>query len=252
MNKQSSVKMSQQTVEKFRSQLEQLALRVRADADQLAEQVQSGSGAGGNLSTVPVHLGDMGTDEFMQEMNATLLDNEQYLVDEARAALRRIEAGTFGVCESCGKPVPKERLDVLPHTRFCVRCASQNGSVPEANLNDGRPSGPKDTLAPEGEMEEDRRSRRRATMDARDRPVVDPDIYAAGTAGGGTAVGGLAGSNEGNGDPRVSELQDATGSSNFDADDDRVDDDVPTAGPSGGAVGGTPARKRSTGRATNG
>ena len=65
------------------------------------------------------------------------------------------------------------------------------------NLNTGRPRGPKDTLAPEGEMEEDRRSRRRATMDVRDRPVVDPDIYAAGTAGGGTAVGGLAGSNEG-------------------------------------------------------
>ena len=84
-------------------------------------------------------------------------------------------------------------------------------------------------------------------MDVRDRPVVDPDIYAAGTAGGGTAVGGLAGSNEGNGDPRVSELQEATGSSNFDAEDDRVDDDVPTSGPSGGAVGGTPARKRASG-----
>jgi hypothetical protein len=120
------------------------------------------------------------------------------------------------------------------------------------NLNDGRPRGPKDTLAPEGEMEEDRRSRRRSTMDVRDRPEVDPDIFAAGTAGGGTAVGGLAGSNEGNGDPRISELQEATGSSNFDADDDRADEDVPTSGPSGGAVGGTPARKRAIGRATNG
>ena len=78
--------------------------------------------------------------------------------------------------------------------------------------------------------------------------MVDPDTYAAGTAGGGTAVGGLAGSNEGNGDPRVSELQEATGSGRFDLDDDRVSNDEPTSGPSGGAVGGTPARKRSTGR----
>ena len=244
--------MNQLDLAKFRAKLEALALRVRDDADNIAEQVQSGSGGGGNLSTVPVHLGDMGTDEFMRELDATLLDNEQYLVTEARAALRRIEAGTFGICEGCGKRVAKERLEVMPFTRFCVRCANANNSTPEANLNVGRPSGPRDTLAPEGEMEEDRRSQRRVTMDARDRPVVDPDIYAAGTAGGGTAVGGLAGSNEGHGDPRVSELQDASGSGNFDLDEDRADEDAPTSGPSGGAVGGTPARKRSTGRATNG
>jgi RNA polymerase-binding transcription factor DksA len=240
--------MKQQELANYRAKLAALAMRVRGDAENIAEQVQSGSGGGGNLSTVPVHLGDMGTDEFMHELNATLLDNEQFLVTEARAALRRIDAGTFGVCEGCGKRIAKERLEVMPFARFCVRCAEANHSTPEVNLNTGRPRGPQDTLAPEGEMEEDRRSRRRPTMDARDRPVVDPDIYAAGTAGGGTAVGGLAGSNEGHGDPRVSELQEASGSSNFDVDDDRVDEDAPTSGPSGGAVGGTPARKRSTGK----
>jgi len=234
--------------QKFRAQLESLAQRVRSDAEAIAELVQSGSGGNGNLSTVPLHLGDMGTDEYHRELNATLLGNEQYLVNEAREALRRLEAGTFGICESCGKPIGKERLEAMPYTRFCVRCAETNDTSPRVNLNEGRPRGPKDTLAPEGEMEEDRRARRRPTMDVRDRPVVDPDTYAAGTAGGGTAVGGLAGSNEGNGDPRVSELQEATGSSNFDADDDRVNEDWPTSGRSGGAVGGTPARKRSSGK----
>jgi hypothetical protein len=71
------------------------------------------------------------------------------------------------------------------------------------------------------------------------------DSHAAGTAGGGTAVGGLAGGNEGNGDPHLVDVDDATGSGNFDVDDDRTDDRTPLAGPSGGAVGGTPARKRS-------
>lgn len=240
--------MNAEQTRRFRTALEALAMRVRADADALSEQVQSGSGQDGSLSTVPVHLGDMGTEEYLQELNATLLDNQQYLVEEARAALRRLSAGTFGKCEGCGKAIANARLEALPYTRYCVQCAAINGAVPEANLNTGRPQGPKDTLAPEGEMDEDRRSRRRPTMDARDRPVVDPDTYAAGTAGGGTAVGGLAGSNEGNGDPRISELQEATGSSRFDLDEDRVSDDEPMSGPSGGAVGGTPARKRSTGR----
>lgn len=241
--------MNAEQLQKFRRELQSLAMRVRADADALSEQVQNGSGQGGSLSTVPVHLGDLGTEEFLQELNATLLGNQQYLVDESRAALRRIEAGTFGNCEACGKPIAKARLEAMPFARYCVVCAEVQNATPQANLNAGRPRGPQDTLAPEGEMEEDRRSRRRPTMDARDRPVVDPDIYAAGTAGGGTAVGGLAGSNEGHGDPRVSELQEATGSGMFDADDGRDDDgDVPTSGPSGGAVGGTPARKRSSGK----
>jgi hypothetical protein len=70
------------------------------------------------------------------------------------------------------------------------------------------------------------------------------DVHAAGTAGGGTAVGGLAGSNEGDGDPIVVEVEEATASGNFDAEDDRADDRTPLSGPSGGAIGGTPARKR--------
>jgi DnaK suppressor protein len=244
--------MNAEQMRKFQLELQSLAVRVRRDADALSEQVQTGSGQAGSVSTVPVHLGDMGTDEFLRELNATLLDNQQFLVDEARAALRRIEAGTFGKCEACDKPIAKARLEAMPYARYCIACADSHNATPQVNLNTGRPRGPGDTLAPEGEMEEDRRSRRRATMDVRDRPRVDPDIYAAGTAGGGTAVGGLAGSNEGNGEPRVSELQEATGSSNFDAEDDRVDNDVPTSGPSGGAVGGTPARKRSSGRTKNG
>ena len=67
------------------------------------------------------------------------------------------------------------------------------------------------------------------------------DVHAAGTAGGGTAVGGLAGGNQGNGDPIVIDLDDATGSGNFDIDDDRADDRTPTSGFTGCAVGGTPA-----------
>jgi hypothetical protein len=72
------------------------------------------------------------------------------------------------------------------------------------------------------------------------------DVHAVGTAGGGTAIGGLAGGNEGSGDPIVAELDDAMGSSNFDVEDGRGDENIPRSGPSGGAVGGTPARKRAT------
>jgi DnaK suppressor protein len=237
-------RLNEKELGKFREILEGMTARVRGDAEILAEQVHSSSGGNGGaeLSNAPFHLGDMGTEEFLYDMNTTLLANEQYIVAEAREAMSRMDNGTYGICESCEQPIAKERLEALPFTRYCVKCAELN-PTPQVNLDDGRPHSPKDTLAPEGEMNEDRLTR----TDSLEFPtpnVQRGDVHAAGTAGGGTAVGGLAGGTEGAGDPVIAELDEATGSGNFDADDDRGDDHTPTSGRSGGAVGGTPARKR--------
>jgi len=230
---------------KYRRVLEELAARVRSDASGMMEHVHSGSGGNGGseLSNAPLHLGDMGTDEFLYDMNTTLLENEQYIVVEVRQALQRLSEHTFGTCESCRKNITPARLEAIPYTRFCVKCAEQNDQTPQVNLDKGRPHSPHDTLAPEGEMDEDRLSR----VDNLEFPserLRHGDVHAAGTAGGGTAVGGLAGSNEGNGDPVIVEIDEATANGGFDVEDDRTDNRTPLSGFTGGAVGGTPARKR--------
>src|SRR4029078_3773990 len=118
-------KQNQTDLKKYRKALEELASRVRSDASGMVEQVHSASGGNGgsDLSNAPFHLGDMGTDEFLYDMNATLLVNEQYIVVEAREALNRLDNGTFGICESCGQSIPSARLEAIPFTRFCVKCA---------------------------------------------------------------------------------------------------------------------------------
>jgi len=238
-------KSNSKDLAKYRKALEDLSSRVRSDADGMVEQVRTGSGgnAGSNLSNAPFHLGDMGTDEFLYDMNTTLLVNEQYIVAEAREALNRLNNGTYGICESCGQSIASARLEAIPFTRFCVKCAEANDQTPQVNLDEGRPRTPKDTLAPEGEMQENR-VRRVDPLESPPPHIHRGDVHAAGTAGGGTAVGGLAGGNEGDGDPVIAELDEATGSGNFDVEDDRVDDRTPLSGRSGGAVGGTPAGKR--------
>jgi len=81
----------------------------------------------------------------------------------------------------------------------------------------------------------------------RDRELAEErDIHAAGTPGGGTASGGLAGSNTGDGDPDDVDLEDALGSGVLDTTEEDQEG-PPYAGPSGGAVGGTPAEKRAKG-----
>lgn len=44
---------------------------------------------------------------------------------EIDRALKKIEEGTYGICEECGQPIPEERLEILPATRYCVQCASK-------------------------------------------------------------------------------------------------------------------------------
>jgi DnaK suppressor protein len=52
-----------------------------------------------------------------------LRDEAAARLDEVDAALARLSAGTYGVCEACGGPIAAERLDALPVTRRCVACA---------------------------------------------------------------------------------------------------------------------------------
>jgi len=244
--------MDSAKIKQYRQQLQQLATHVRSTVVAVTEQAMgatSGQGTG-ELSHVPLHLADMGTEEYLHELNTTLLENEEYLAREISEALQRIEAGSFGICEHCNKKIAAERLAALPYTRFCVTCAATVDDNHRVNLNDGRPRNPDDTIAPEGDMNENVRDSLQNISTSIDDEIASKqyaaDIHAAGTAGGGTAIGGLAGSNIGRGDPSIADLQEATGSSDFDVNENRDEErQQARSGPAGGAVGGTPARKRS-------
>jgi RNA polymerase-binding transcription factor DksA len=225
---------------------------MRTEVSAMTAQALSPAGGQGSaeLSNAPLHLGDNGTDEYLHDLNATLLENEEYLANEVRAALTRLDSGVFGKCENCSKSIATARLEAIPYTRYCIKCADAASSGQDVNYNTGRPRTVDDTLAPEGEMGEREFNGvdtpfREERSDA-DRHRDSGDVHAAGEAGGGTSIGGLAGTNMGHGDPMMGELEEATGSGSFDLTEARDDDpDEPRAGRGGGAVGGTPANKRS-------
>jgi RNA polymerase-binding transcription factor DksA len=58
-----------------------------------------------------------------EEVETGVIASEERLLAEVSAALRRIDAGTFGRCEACGKQIARTRLDALPYARQCIRCA---------------------------------------------------------------------------------------------------------------------------------
>jgi len=80
--------------------------------------------AAGDLSSMPIHMADIGTDNFEQEFALGLMDSERKILIKINAALRRIDAGTYGICEGMGKPIAKARLKARPWARHCIKCAT--------------------------------------------------------------------------------------------------------------------------------
>lgn len=77
-----------------------------------------------DLSSMPIHMADLGTDSYEQEFTLGLMDSERKLISEIDEALGRIEDGTYGICQVNGEPIPKPRLEAIPWARCCVACAS--------------------------------------------------------------------------------------------------------------------------------
>jgi len=89
--------------------------------------------AAGDLSSMPIHMADLGTDNFEQEFSLGLMDSERKILAEIVAALRRIKDGTYGICEGTGKTISKARLQASPWARYCIEYARmvEGGMVAE-------------------------------------------------------------------------------------------------------------------------
>ena len=117
--------MTKADLDTYQEMLLALRRRLNGDVSHLADEALRAMGgeASGSLSNAPLHMADLGTDNFEQEFTLSLLQNQEQALDEIREALSRIDRGTFGQCEECHQPIPKARLQALPYTRHCVACA---------------------------------------------------------------------------------------------------------------------------------
>lgn len=83
---------------------------------------QSQKDASGDISGYTYHMADVATDTYDREFSLGIASNERELIYELEDALKRIEEGTYGVCEDCKELITKTRLKALPYARLCVKC----------------------------------------------------------------------------------------------------------------------------------
>ena len=101
--------------------LEEERTRLQGIRDGLQREQEEGSSeTGGELSSFDQHPGDSGTETFEMEKNVSLLEQVDDELQEIEAAAQRLERGTYGTCQACGRPIGDDRLEALPATRFCV------------------------------------------------------------------------------------------------------------------------------------
>jgi DnaK suppressor protein len=106
-----------------RARLLDLRARLQGEMTQMADAALNGHRS--DTSNAPTHTADLGSDSFEQEMTLNLMGNEKEVLDQIDEALKRLEAGSFGLCEACGIEIPAARLEAIPYAAQCVRCASR-------------------------------------------------------------------------------------------------------------------------------
>ncbi len=101
--------------------------RLRGDVVAMADAAlkKTRAEASGDLSLMPIHMADVGTDNYEQEFTLALMQNGEDVLSLIESALERIEDGQYGACLECGGRIPKTRLSAIPYTPFCVKCASK-------------------------------------------------------------------------------------------------------------------------------
>ncbi len=119
-------KLTREDIKKFKDKLILLRARLRGDVNTMADAAlnKNRSESSGDLSTMPIHMADIGSDNFEQEFTLSLMQSENDLLEKVENALERIEEGEYGICEDCGGRIPKMRLNAIPYAYMCVKCAS--------------------------------------------------------------------------------------------------------------------------------
>ena len=123
--------MDKRTRDKFKNLLLTEREKITGEISRLSEDTLSSSqrDSSGDLSGYALHMADVGTDTFQRDIQLGLVSKEQDILYKVDEALRRIEDGTYGKCESCGEPIKESRLKAVPFATLCVPCQEKDEAV---------------------------------------------------------------------------------------------------------------------------
>jgi DnaK suppressor protein len=117
-------RVTEKDLKTFEVRLQEELAKIRKEMGHLEDTVLKVNprDSSGDLSGYSFHMADAGTDAMEREKAFLFASVESHMEREIRAAFQRIYDGTYGVCESCGRPIARARLEAVPQARLCVEC----------------------------------------------------------------------------------------------------------------------------------
>jgi DnaK suppressor protein len=108
----------------FKEKLHAIRARLRGDVTTMAQVALRKSGMeGSDNAGMPIHMAELGSDNFEQEFTISLMESDEDTLGLIEAALERISEGNFGQCVHCEGVIAKARLNAIPYTPVCIKCA---------------------------------------------------------------------------------------------------------------------------------
>lgn len=117
--------MNASDLEKFRLLLVALRRRLQGDMTMMTDEAIGGRDGVFSDSHASIHPAEVGTHSFEQEFTLSMLSSEGDRLQSIEVALAKIADGTYGQCAECGGRILKARLEAIPDTPNCVKCAAQ-------------------------------------------------------------------------------------------------------------------------------
>lgn len=118
--------MKETDLQVYKDRLRMLRARLRGDVTAMADAALRKSGMdGGESSSMPIHMAELGSENFEQEFTLSLMETEEETLSKIDLALDRIAEGTYGRCVECDGAITKTRLNAIPYTPVCIKCAER-------------------------------------------------------------------------------------------------------------------------------
>ena len=115
--------LSKEQLKQFRQLLiterVKLANEIRSIAQ---ENLKSPRDASGDLSAYTVHMADMAADTYERELSMNIVSSEQEILYQIDDALKRIDDGSYGLCQQCNERITMSRLKAVPYASLCIAC----------------------------------------------------------------------------------------------------------------------------------
>lgn len=115
--------LTKQQLKTFRQLLITERAKFAGEIRSIAEEaLRNPREASGDLSAYTIHMADMAADTYERELSTNLVSSEQQVLYEIDDALKRIDDGSFGICQQCNKPIAMSRLRAVPYASMCIGC----------------------------------------------------------------------------------------------------------------------------------